>query len=224
MRSAGLVVWLLSAGLAAGQTAPRNDWLIVPGSRVGPISVTTIRADLPRYFAAAEDGEIELDEGLMQPATLVSKNVAAESLAIVWTGSGADAHPKQIFLCRGRRRGPCRWHTEEGITDGTKLDELESLNGRSFTVSGFGMNYGGNVQSWEGGKLEALDCGGRLTLTLDGERERGGPLAVALSADERHSITGDKSVPSAMPAMRKVNPAVTEMVFYFPTAASRACR
>ena len=61
------------------------------------------------------------------------------------------------------------------------------------------MNYGGNVQSWDGGKLEAFECGGRLTLTLDGERERGGRLVIGLTPEERHSITGDKPVASSSP-------------------------
>jgi hypothetical protein len=203
----------------------REDWLIVPGQSVGPVRAGTLRADLPRMFAPkpVEDDEIELDEGIVQPATLVAKDVPSESLAIIWNGKGPDAHPKQIFLCRGLRRGVCLWHTAAGISDRTKLGELEKLNGKPFIVSGFGMNYGGNVQSWDGGKLETLECGGRLTLTLDGERRRGGPLAVELTSEERHSITGDKPVASSTPAMRKVDPAVTEMVFYFPGADSKPC-
>jgi len=205
--------------------AQNHDWLIVPGERAGPITAQTVRADLPRSFASAaiEEDAIELDEGVVEPATLVSKDVPSESLAILWTGKGADAHPKQIFLCRGRRRGPCKWHTDSGITDGTRLSELETLNGKPFTAWGFGMNYGGNVQSWDGGKLETLECGGRLTLTLDGDRERGGTLTVPLTSEERHSITGDKPVPSSTPALRKVNPAVTEMVFYFAAPGAKPC-
>jgi hypothetical protein len=204
---------------------PVADWTIVPGERVGPITAKTVRADLPRLFGSIpiEDDAIELDEGIVLPATLLSKNTPSESLAVVWDGKGSDAHPKQIFLCRGRRRGPCKWHTASGISDGTQLSQLEALNGKPFTVSGFGMNYGGNVQAWEGGKLEAFECGGRLSLTLDGERQRGGALTVELTSEERRSITGDKPVPSSTPAMRKVNPVVTEMVFYFPGPDSKSC-
>ena len=226
VRPALLPALLLCAAVCTAQTAPSsNDWLVVPGQRVGPVSAMTVRANLPGIFVAneIEDDEIELDEGQVFPATLIAKKVPSEALAIIWSGKGPGAHPKQIFLCRGLRRGACRWHTSAGISEGTRLDELEKLNGKSFTISGFGANYGGNVQSWDGGSLESLECGGRLTLTLDGERQRGGPLAVELTADERHSITGDKPVPSSAPAMRKVNPAVTEMVFYFAGPDSKAC-
>jgi hypothetical protein len=211
----------------SGVTLPQSlpDRVIVPGQRVGPIAAGTVRADLTRLFpgAAIEDDEIELDEGLVQPATLVDKSNPSDSLAIVWNGKGAEAHPKQIFICRGRRRGPCNWHTPDGISDGTRHDELEKRNGRPFTISGFGMNYGGNVQSWDGGKLEAFECSGRLTLTLDGERERGGRLVIDLTPEERHSLTGDKPVASSTPAMRRVNPAVTEMVYYFAGPESKPC-
>jgi len=201
------------------------DFTVVPGERVGPITAKTVRADLPRLFGSIpiEDDAIELDEGIVLPATLLSKDVPSESLAVVWDGTGPEAHPKQIFLCRGRRRGPCKWHTANGISDGTPLTQLESLNRKPFTVSGFGMTYGGNVQSWDGGTLEALECGGRLTLTLDGERQRGGTLTVELTSEERHSITGDKPVPSSTPAMHKVNPVVTDMVYYFGGAVSKPC-
>jgi hypothetical protein len=211
--------------LILAQAAIAADWTIVPGEGVGPITAKTVRADLQRLFGSIpiEDDAIELDEGIVLPATLLSKDVPSESLAVVWDGKGPDSHPKQVFLCRGRRRGPCKWRTANGISDGTPLSQLDTLNGKPFTVSGFGMNYGGNVQSWDGGKLEALECGGRLTLTLDGERQRGGALTVELTSEERHSIVGDKPVPSTTPAMHKVNPVVTEMVFYFPGPDSKPC-
>jgi len=223
MRSPWCVLLLLLPGLLSAQT---NDWLVIPGERVGPVLANTVRADLRHSFApgaSIEEDAIELDEGIVQPATLIQKDVQSESLAIIWDGKGAGAHPLQIFICRGRRRGPCRWHLANGITDGTKMLELERLNGKPFTISGFGMGYGGNVQAWDGGRLETLECNGRLTLTLDGERQRGGVLTTELTSEERHSITGDKPVPSTTPAMRKVNPVVTEMVFYFPGANPKPC-
>lgn len=203
--------WLLFALSIPAFAQTANDWRIVPGERVGPVTAATSRADLPRLFpgAAAKDDEIELAEGVLEPATQIA------DLAIVWSGKSADAHPARIFICRGRRRSSCQWQTADGITLGAHLDRLEQLNGRPFSVSGFGFDYGGNVLSWNGGRLARLDCGPRLILTLDGERGRDGRLTIELTPDERHSITGDKPVPSDAPAMRKVNPSVTEMVFQF---------
>ena len=209
--------WLLFALSIPALAQTGNDWRIVPGERVGPITAATTRADLSRLFqgAPAKDDEIELAEGILEPATQVA------DLAIVWSGKSADAHPSRIFICRGRRRSSCQWHTADGITLGVRLDRLEQLNGRPFSISGFGFDYGGNVLSWNGGKLARLDCGPRLILTLDGDRGRDGRLAIDLTPDERRSITGDKPVASDTPAMRKVNPSVTEMVFQF--AGAPAC-
>jgi hypothetical protein len=205
------VRWLLFALSIPALAQVTNDWRIVPGERLGPVTAATARADLPRLFpgAPAKDDEIELAEGVLEPATQIA------DLAIVWSGKNADAHPSRIFICRGRRRSTCQWRTADGITLGVRLDRLEQLNGRPFSMSGFGFDYGGNVLSWSGGKLARLDCGPRLILTLDGDRGRDGRLTIDLTPDERHSITGDKPVASDTPAMRKVNPSVTEMVFQF---------
>jgi len=216
---------LLCAPLAAQTPPPANDWTLVPGLRVGPIKAGTVRADLLHFFPreAVVDDEIELDEGMLQPATLIYKDDPSQSLAISWDAKGRQAHPKQIFVCRGLRRGECRWQIEGDIQFGTRLKQLESVNGGPFTLSGFGFNYGGNVLSWEGGKLAKLDCGGRLVLTLDGERSGPARYAVRMSPQELHAVRGDRPISSSTPAMRKLNPAVVGILFQFPRPDSKKC-
>ena len=77
------VVWSASM---MGQTPAANDWVIVPGVRVGPITAESVPDDIRRLFPkdAVEDDEIELDEGMLQPATLVFKKNLSEALAISW--------------------------------------------------------------------------------------------------------------------------------------------
>ncbi|HTS27971.1 MAG TPA: hypothetical protein VMH81_18980 [Bryobacteraceae bacterium] len=219
-----LLAFLCPAALAA-QTAPAQDWTIVAGLRVGPIAATAVRADLPRLFptGAVEDDEIELDEGMLQAATLVYKNDPSQALAISWDGKGPQAHPRQIFICHGLRRGACRWQVAGGIRFGTTLAELESLNGGHFTLSGFGFNYGGNVTSWDGGKLARLDCGGRVVLTLDGART-GGRYSVPMTPEEVHAVRGDRPISSSTPAMQKLNPRVVGILFQFAGSESTNCR
>ena len=76
----GAAALIAFSGVTLPQSLP--DRVIVPGQRVGPIAAGTVRADLTRLFpgAAIEDDEIELDEGLVQPATLVNKNNPSGSL------------------------------------------------------------------------------------------------------------------------------------------------
>src|SRR5262249_47606514 len=145
---------------------------------------------------AVEDDQIELDEGMLQPATLVYRKDPSQALAISWTPAGT---PKQVFICWGLRRGACRWQTINGIRFGTRLSELETLNAGPFTISGFGYNYGGNVLSWNRGKLAPSHCSGRLVLTLDGERS-GGLYTVPLANAELRSIRGDRPISSGTPA------------------------
>ena len=202
-----LAIILLCVPLWAG------DWTIVPGRGAGPITSSTMRDDLPRLFpnAAIKDDQIELDEGTLEPATLVYAGDLLAQLAIDWK----DRHPRKIFICFGRRRGPCKWETADGIRIGTRLSDLELMNGRTFTISGFGYNYGGNVISWDGGKLTRLDCGAKLVLTLDGDRVRGGDYSIELTSEERHSISGDRPIPSTTPAFHKLNPGIVGMLMRF---------
>jgi hypothetical protein len=211
---------LAMAALLAG-AAWAQDWTVVAGERVGPIARQTTRAELTRWFPAAaiEDDQIELDEGMLDPATLVNRRDPSQALAIAWTAAGT---PKQIFLCWGLRRGACRWKASNGIGFGTPLSELETLNGGPFTIVGFGYNYGGNVLSWDGGKLSRMECGGRLVLTLDGERS-GGRYTPALTNEELRSIRGDRPIASNTPAFRKLNPRVVGMLMVFSGADAKKC-
>jgi hypothetical protein len=206
-------VWALAAQTPA-------DWDIVPGKRVGPLIGAATRGDLARLFPQSkiEDDEIELDEGMLQPATLVDKGDPSRTLAITWN----RAHPKQVFVCWGLRRGACRWQVSGGIQFGTRLSELEARNGRPFTIAGFGFGYGGNVLSWNGGKLAGLDCGGRVILTLDGERS-GGRYSLAMTGEELRSIRGDRPIPSSTPAMRKLDPRVVGILFQFRGPDTPSC-
>lgn len=205
-----------------------NDFLVIPGVRVGPITAGTTNADLKRLFPVAtiKDDELELDEGMVFPATFIAQAVPGESLAIVWAGKGPDAHPKQVFMCRGRRRGVCKYHAVGlggEIATGTKLSDLETMNGKPFTVQGFGWTYGGNIVSWDGGKLQAYDCNSSLSIVIDGERNREGGLTLQLSEDDRATFTGNRQVSTATPALRKLNPVITEMLFIFPAANAKPC-
>lgn len=216
------------AGQGPSSSGQANDWLIVPGVRVGPVTAGTVRGDLPRLFpgAAVADQELELDEGMVFPATMVARGTPSESLAIVWTGPGADAHPKQVFVCRGRRRGVCRYHAPVpggDIAVGSRLSDLEALNGKAFTIQGFGFGYGGSVLSWDDGKLEKVDCNSTLSLAIDGERDRDGDLTMNLSEQERGTFTGSRPVSTTTPALRKLNPAVTDILFRFPAPGAKPC-
>jgi hypothetical protein len=137
---------------------PINDWTVVPGVRAGPIKAGTTHDDVRRLFPSDTviDEEIELDEGLLRPGTIVFKNAPSERLAIFWDSKEPDAHPKEIFLCFGRRWGPCRWRASAGIQVGTALRDLERMNGKPFTVAAFGWIMGGTCSLGPAARLPNL--------------------------------------------------------------------
>ena len=187
-----------------------------------------MRGDLQRLFPkdTVADQELELDEGMVFPATMIARGTPSESLAIVWTDKSADAHPRQVFVCRGRRRGVCRYHAPVpggDIAVGSRLSDLEAFNGKSFTIQGFGFGYGGSVLSWDEGRLQKADCNSTLSLAIDGERDRDGGLTMDLTEEERGTFTGSRPVSSTTPALRKLNPSVTEILFRFPAPGAKPC-
>ena len=148
-----------------------NDWLIVAGKRVGPITPSTTRADLVRLFGDknVRDEEILATDGNEEPATKVFGDQPNSTLAILWEDENFGGRIRTILFCHAMDPlSTCRWHTPEGITFGSSLKTLEKINQRKFKLNGFDWGYGGLITSWEGGSLEKLagECG-RLTIRMD---------------------------------------------------------
>jgi hypothetical protein len=222
MRFAIALVLLAAPSVAMGQG---NDFVLVPGLRVGPLTGSAVKADVPRLFpgATVKDDELELDEGYVLQATFVNREKRPESMAIVWS---SDGHPKQVYLCRGRGRGECKWHaTAPGgnIGVGVKMLDLEKINGKPFTIHGFGYGYGGNIEAWDGGKIEKFDCNNSLLLGVDGVRNREGDFTVSITSEEKQSFSGNRSIPTTNEGLRKLNPAITDVVFNFAEPGAKSC-
>jgi hypothetical protein len=143
--------WVLAVAIfAAPAVAQKNDWLIVPGQRVGPVTATTSRADLDAVFGKENVQERNPDvSGGPEAATVVYPNDASAALAVTWDRE----RPAAIRICFGTQTGPCRWRTASGIRIGMSIRELDKLNGKSFQVDGFNQEQG-KVSSWRHGALE----------------------------------------------------------------------
>ena len=137
-------------GSAAAQ---KNDWLIVPGQRVGPITAATTRADLDTMFGKDNVGDSSLDisEG-PEAATVVFGHDTSAALAITWDKERAST----IHICFGTETGPCRWRTASGIRLGLPLMELQKINGKSFQLAGYGFDGQGAVTSWRHGAWKKI--------------------------------------------------------------------
>lgn len=199
------MVLMVIAGGLWGQ-ATRNDWIIVPGVRVGPVNAATTEQDLHRIFGAAavKSVSVEVGEGFQEPGTVVFDGDVNRVLQILWTES-APKVPSTIRVCTVAATA-CRWHSASGVTMHTDLKTLEKVNGRPFPMSGFGWDYSGTVTEWGGGKLDSAR--GRLLVRLQEDDKK-------LTRKEINSVQGDKGFSSADPVMQKMNPRVYEMILDF---------
>ena len=190
--------------------AQQNDWVIVPGKRLGPITAATSRADLNRFFGNANvvDQPVDSGEG-EEPATVVFPKMPAAALAIFWS----DNRVRDVLGCYQHTIGPCRWHTQNGITIGTSIQQLERLNGRPFEIEPWGSDVGGVIVSWQSGRLEDLfgeGAGRRASIMLGWPESPNGPtpeqrpLIQQMDRQARCCLSND-------PAVRRLHPAVERM-------------
>jgi hypothetical protein len=220
-----LLTVAVSLLFAASALAQQNDWLIVPGKRIGPITPNTSRADLDRIFGKqnVQDQDIDDGEGGKLPATLVFPNETATSLAILWQNKRNRV--AQVHICNSwYPRDPylfpaCKWHTVDGVSLRTSLEKLEALNGRAFQLSEWGTDAGpGSISSWLGGRLSVYERDekkGWLGLALEFQVSRNG------LTEQQHklydSIQPQEGVMlSSNPAVRGLHPIVFFMVLFFP--------
>jgi hypothetical protein len=195
---------LLTASACRGAA---ESWEIEAGVRAGALTAQSSEADLRRAYGAAVRGaRIEVGEGETVPGTVLFADDSVRRAEIIWRDTVARRRPARLVL-RGRRS---RWRVAPGISLGTSLHELERLNGRAFTLAGFGWDYGGVVIGWDGGALDAALPGVRVYL-------RPRPTASDSAAyDAAYAqVLGDREYTSASPAMQSLNPRVDQIFVDF---------
>ena len=97
-----------------------------------------------------------------------------------------------------------KWHSKMGLQPGASLSNIVGLNGKDFTISGFGWDYSGHIVSWEGGKLDNHRQTGRFT-----DFGKSG-----ISDAEMASIAGDTEFNVSLAAIKKLNPVLTEVTVF----------
>ena len=82
------------------------------------------------------------------------------------------------------------------------------INGRPFTLTGFGWDYSGTVVDWNDGALKKLEGSwGSIILRLYPEN--------ALSNEWPSDVIGDRDMPSSQPSMQKLDPQVYQIFVQF---------
>jgi hypothetical protein len=184
-----------------------DEWLIVPGQRVGQIHAASTEQDLTKAYGAATvtPSRIELGEGETSPGTIVFGTDSLRRLEVIWHDTVARARPARVIV-RGSRSV---WHLSPGIRIGTRLRELERYNHRAFTLAGFGWDYGGVVLDWKDGALAKRLPGIRLYLSPD---------TAGLDSPAYQRVLGDRDYASSSAPMQALDPAVETIFVDFEDA------
>lgn len=188
---------------SAATPAPADPWRIAVAGGDGTVGPGTSRAELARRFAGAvTDTMIHMGEAQFAPGTVVHAGDPLRRIEVVWQDS-ARLKPWRVQVAGDSSR----WVVGPGITLGTRLTDLERLNGRPLSLTGFGWDYGGTVMGWDQGALEQALIGGNgrviVRLAVD---------SAATGSDEARSVSGDGVFRSDTPAMRRLDPAVHQII------------
>jgi hypothetical protein len=177
-------------------------WKITPG-QFGSITSHTSEADLRRrYQQSVDTTRVQLGEGETTPGTILFPGDSLQRAEIIWQDTVNRRQPARVIL-RGDRS---RWQLSHGITLGTTLQELERLNGRPFTLAGFGWDYAGVITDWKGGALDSALAGIKLYLDPGPAQYESAPYS---------QVLGDRDYASSLPAMQQLRPKVTQIFVDF---------
>lgn len=189
----------------------QNSYLIVPGVRVGAITPRSSEADLKRIYGQknVRYADVGTGEGETMPGVVIYPDDSTRTIQIIWKDAQRKRFPQSVHLGGD---GGSVWKTAQGITLGISLRQLERINGRAFTLSGFGWDYGGTIDSWKGGKLaRAFGNDERVTIRL-GWRE----TKPKLTLKQSQSVMGELEFSSRHRIMQRINPRIQQIIITFP--------
>ena len=182
-----------------------------------PFSCATFSADVSAADLRERFGEEHVQtapvpwggaEGDYSEGTVLFGKDPNARLEIFWRDTAGKRHPGWVSV----RGGRSRWRTPAGVTLGTHLRMLETLNSGPFHLLGFGTDVSGTVMSWSNGRLAAQDsaeCRVRLRLGLARESTRDGRSPLF------REVIGEREFSSRRPAMQSLNPSVYELFLQY---------
>jgi hypothetical protein len=180
-----------------------SQWQVRRGPS-GPITLETSEAELRQRHGGSvvSSTRVQIGEGETEPGTVLYPNDSLRRAEVLWQDTTARRRPARVIL-RGSRS---RWQMPRGISLGTSLQELERLNGRPFTLAGFGWDYAGVVTDWRGGALDTALAGIKLYLDPGPAQYQSAPYS---------QVLGDRDYSSSLPAMQQLNPRVAQIFIDF---------
>lgn len=130
-----------------------QDFLIVPGKRVGPVRLKTSETELITLFGPAnvQRGTVDLPDKRQEPCTIVLGGTH-DAMRITWKDD-TRSQVKAVYFDDPQSR----WYTPEGLTVGLPANEVVKVNKAPFSFYGFNWTYSGTVSSWRSGSLASYE-------------------------------------------------------------------
>lgn len=194
-----LVATSCSQNKGPESAASAYDYTIVPGERVGLITLEKCSREdvLAAYGDSARVEEIYIIDGMTAEGVVVFPDNPRNRMEVYWE---PEIDPVRPVLIRISGEGT-DWKTSQGITVGTSIAEVQKVNGKPFSLFGFGWDYGGRVTNWNQGKLNN-NLSIQFGYTSEGETPEG--------------ISGEVELSSDMPALAPLKVVVTSLELSFP--------
>lgn len=185
---------------ASAHAAPKPPAQVV--ACTGPFAKGVTHASLVKAFGRPHVAFLAVGtgEGETAQASVVFPRDKARRIEILWKNERARRDPAEI-----RTGVAAQWSTAQGIRRGMTLSEIEALNGRPFTLYGFGFDYGGTTLDWKGGALATQPGGCTLALRF----------AMREGADNAGIYGEERSFSSDDAAMRKAAPVVDAVTLMY---------
>jgi len=174
----------------------------------GPFTRDSDERKLAQVFGAAnvERADIPVGEGNTEPGTAIFAKDPAKRIDILW--HDAYARPNVVIVRNGSAWPVAVTGLDKPIANGLTLAEIEAMNGKPFTLTGFGWDLGGYTNNWDGGRLDKPLGGCNLSVRFDPASDAPG--------DALDKVNGDVEFSSADSAMRQVKPVVIEIELGWP--------
>lgn len=174
----------------------------------GPFARDSDERRLAKVFGAAnvERTDIAVGEGNTEPGTAIFAKDPARRIDILW--HDAYARPNVVIIRNGSTWPVAVTGLDKPVANGTTLAEIEMMNGKPFTLTGFGWDLGGYTNSWDGGRLDKPVGGCNLSVRFDHASDAPG--------DALDKVNGDVEFSSTDSAMRQVKPVVIEIELGWP--------
>jgi hypothetical protein len=199
---------LVSLLVPAPERQERVDsslWLVAPPGATPVLSATTSARDLLRRFGPASLRFDRIPDGEYGdlPGAILFPTDPLRRIELTWSDPETRTTLERAQL-RGDRT---HWKIAPGITLGTPLAELQRLNQKPITFSGFGFDGSGVIRFWNGGRLRAFDERESPRVSLSLWQSPGTP--------DLEAATGDRLLTSDLPGLSTMRLFVGDIMVSF---------